>query len=143
MKDETVTVETVQDNTARKQRIWPGVLAGWLTQLVFKSLLPLFVLAGAGSLYDSNHPRWYILQLAVALASCAAGVLAAIVVRGRYRAVATVLILLSLFASFFEQLPRLPSAAALLVWAFGPCVGIAIGVGLVRFADRRRQPSAS
>lgn len=137
--------EANQETLTRSPRLWLGLFAGWLMQLVFKNLLSLIVVGGmgadtvAGRVHDSQDTLWYALQLFIVIACCSAGSLAAIVARGRYRALAIGLMVLSLMNTFFEQLPRSGSIVALLVWALGPCLGVVIGVWLVRFFIQGRR----
>ena len=115
-------------------------------QLCLKALVPLLILTGMPSLslqadnpeqwskypFDSHHPAWYALELSIFLGSCCAGALGGLLSKGRYRALAIGLALLSLLTTFFEQFPLNSSTMTLLIWALGPCGGVVAGVTCVR-----------
>ena len=82
--------------------------------------------------FDSHHPAWYALELSIFLGSCCAGALGGLLSKGRYRALAIGLALLSLLTTFFEQFPLNSSTMTLLIWALGPCGGVVAGVTCVR-----------
>jgi predicted MFS family arabinose efflux permease len=85
---------------------------------------------------DSSHPAWYALQAAIFIGSVIAGGLAAMLGPRRSLIVPAALIVLSLLATGFEQFPRPLSSAVVFIWAGGPCLGLIVGVVLVRFFIR-------
>ena len=151
-----MTTNSFQKIDTPKPRIWLGIIVGWLVQLGLKSFLPILVLTAIRFLSletenpglwlensnDSSHPIWYVLQLTVFVASCSAGALAATLSRGKYTGLVIGLIIMSLLATCFEQFPLLLSAAplptvVLLIWAGGPCLGVAVGVFIVQFFHKK------
>ncbi|WP_426190050.1 hypothetical protein [Massilia sp. DWR3-1-1] len=136
----------------KKAKLWLGLTVGWLAQLGLKTIVPLLVLVGFSFLsrqsenpgrwleapFDSSHPLWYALQLSIGLSSFCAGALGGFLSGGRYRALAFGLALLSLLTTFFEQFPLHASTVTLLIWTFGPCVGVVAGVAFSRFGQRWR-----
>ncbi len=114
-----------------KPSIWPAAGIGWLVQLVLKTVLPLAVLAGAGG--GSSQSIWYAQQAAIFLGSLVAGALAAKIAKGRPLALALAMVGLSLANTFFEQFPATLTPWTALIWTGGPCLGLLLGLGLVRY----------
>ena len=134
-----------------KRSVWLGLGVGWLVQLGLKAILPILALVGLRffslatenkSLWleepsNSAHPVWYALQVSVFLGSVLAGCLAAVLAPRKSILVPAALVILSLFATAFEQFPRPISTGVMLVWAVGPCVGILVGWSLAQWLARR------
>jgi hypothetical protein len=133
-----------------KRSVWLGIIVGWLSQLGLKTILPIIVLVAVRfwsletenqSLWleqpdDTTHPIWYALQASVFIGSVLAGALAALLSPRKSLVVPTVLIILSLLATAFEQFPRPLSNAVVLIWAVGPCVGLVLGWLMVSMLTR-------
>ena len=118
------------DTPALKPSIWPAAALGFLVQLVLKTVFPLAVLAaGIG---NSSSSVWYTQQATVFLGSLLAGALAARIAKGRSLALALALLGLSLATTFFEQFPATLTPWIVLIWAGGPCLGLLVGIGVVR-----------
>jgi hypothetical protein len=127
--------------TCIKRSVWLSLGVGFLAQLGLKIIFPTVVLVVVRffsleteneSLWlenpdNSSHPVWYALQGSVFLASMLAGWLAAILSPAKSRAALVGLVMLSLLSTVFEQLPRPLSIAVMLIWAAGPCIGLAFG----------------
>jgi hypothetical protein len=142
--------ELNQKSTAPSHTIWLGIAVGWLVQLGLKTFLPIAVLVGLRlwfldttsdalaleQLDDSSHPAWYAMQGAVFIGSVIAGSLAALLARRRTLVLSIALVVLSLLATVFEQFPRPLTHTVELIWAGGPCLGLVVGILLVRLLQR-------
>lgn len=135
------------DQTATfKRSVWLGVLVGWLAQMALKLILPMLVFVGLNvlsvatggdALYEPQarnalEPAWLIQQGAIFAASILAGMLAALLSPPRDVAVPAALTVLSLLATFFEQLPMPMSGPHIALWIVGPCLGVVLGVRVMR-----------
>jgi hypothetical protein len=130
---------------SERRAIWLGVLVGWLAQLGLTTLLPIVaIVAGRtwgmatgveGGWVDQTQRAmlfgWLVIQLVVFGGSVVAGAIGAYLAPRRSWAVPLALVLLSLLASVFQQLPSPRSTEALLIWMLGPCVGLLTGVAIV------------
>lgn len=133
-----------------KRSVWLGVLVGWLTQIALKIILPMLVFVGLNlfsvatggdALYEPQarnalEPAWLIQQGAIFAASILAGVLAALVSPPRGVAVPVALAVLSLLATFFEQLPMPLSGPRIALWTLAPCLGVVLGVLMTQLRFR-------
>ena len=145
--------QTLSTRPQKKDKFWLGLIVGWLAQLGLKTFVPVVVIVGLRLLsdqtedpglwleppFDSNHPVWYALQLAIFLSSFCAGALAGVLSEGRYCALAFGLVMMSLLTTFFEQFPFHASKMTMWIWAGGPCVGLVAGVAFIRFSQRWRE----
>jgi hypothetical protein len=134
-----------------KRSVWLGVLVGLLTQMALKIILPMLVFmglnvlsvaTGSDAIYEPEarstlEPAWLIQQAAIFGGSILAGVLAALVSPPRAVAVPVALALLSLLATFFEQLPMPLSGPHIALWSIAPCLGVLLGVLAMRLHWRR------
>ena len=77
--------------------------------------------------YESSHPGWYALQVAIIAGSAVAGAVAAMLSPRRAYVVPVWLVALSLLNTFFEQFPSPLSWTVELIWVAGPCLGLLIG----------------
>ena len=121
-----------------------GIAVGWLVLLVLKTLVPIFLLAGAAYWHfwktgvsasfqnppPTSDPVWYWVQAAIGLGTVLAGYLAARLAPGRPVALALGLVAMSLMTTFFEQFPMPLSGTTILIWTAAPCIGLLAGVWL-------------
>jgi hypothetical protein len=128
-----------------RRSVWLGVLVGWLAQLGLTTLLPIVtIVAGqtwamatgveVGWVDQTQRAMlvgWLVIQLVVFGGSVVAGAVGAYLAPRRSWAVPLALVLLSLLASVFQQLPWPRSTEALLIWMLGPCVGSLTGIAIV------------
>lgn len=133
-----------------KRSVWLGVLVGWLAQIALKSILPMLVFVGLNvlsvatggdAIYEPQarnalEPAWLIQQGAIFAASILAGILAALLAPPRAVAVPVTLAVLSLLATFFEQLPMPLSGPRIALWTIAPCLGVVLGVLVMRLRWR-------
>jgi len=129
--------------------LWLAIVVGWLAQLALVALLPeLAQVAGRVAAGDAGNTwaertryagqdGWFVIQGVVVLACLLAGVLSGYLTPRKPWLVAAALVILSLFASWFSQLPSPRSPGILLLWALGPCVGIVLGVAISWRARQR------
>lgn len=143
--------EPLPQSAPPRSSVWLGIAVGWVSQLCLKVILPMVVLFGARfwsqetdnpawwlkDIGDSSHPLWFAMQAAVFVGSMAAGAIGARLAPLRSRALPVALVLLSLLATMFEQFPRPLTAIVQFVWIAGPCLGLLIGVWLIRRRMRR------
>jgi len=134
-----------------RRTVWLAVLLGWLAQLGLSTLLPIIgevawrslaMASGAPDSWaehtrDASHLGWRIAQGLVFLASFTAGALAGYFTPRRPFFVATILVVLSLVGSAFQQLPSPRSLVILLAWVLAPCLGLICGVAISWFLRRR------
>jgi predicted MFS family arabinose efflux permease len=139
-----------QDAPTSKRSVWLAIAVGWLAQLGLKTFLPIVVLVGlrlwlpetsSNALLlehpdDTRHSAWYEMQAAVFIGSVIAGALAALLAPRRTLILSIALVVLSLLATAFEQFPQPFTNMVNLIWTGGPCLGLVVGILLVRFLKR-------
>ena len=127
-----------------------AIAVGWLSQLGLKMLLPICLLiairiwsleTGDQSLWlenpdDVRHPVWFLLQASIFVGSAVGGILAARLSPQGSFAVPIWLVLLSLLATIFEQVPRPMSTTVGIIWSVGPCAGLLVGYLLTKHFKR-------
>jgi hypothetical protein len=125
-----------------KRSAWLGILVGWLTQLGLKTFLPIVVIVAIRflSLWSDNkiewveyanntdHWSWYLVQGSIFIGSIVAGMLAGHLSPRRSIVVPASLVVLSLAATVFEQIPRPLSPLVSGIWYGGPCIGLLLGI---------------
>lgn len=144
-------MHTEQDRSSHfKRSVWLGVLVGWLAQLALTSFLPILVFVvlnflllatDSTAFYEpvtvrTTEPAWLIQEAAIFAASGLAGYLAALLSPPRSIKVPVALVLLSLLATFFQQLPLPMSVQSSVIWTAAPALGILTGVLLGRLRTR-------